>query len=174
MIFLVRSTCFTHVDHHLGIKYWLFNVDYNGKLIFLQWQISRTWFQTELKLPNAFCTVWGKLCCIGHLKATMPCNEDIILLLISLGSPKQTQKMNGGKECDGGTRMVFQLYKFLGWRRVDQMECFTSGEPFLLPALSPSLQPPNKESSLLLWERKILWLVAPQINLNKWSLCWKY
>lgn len=37
-----------------------------GNWFFPQWQISRTWFQTELKLPNAFCTVWEPLRCIGH------------------------------------------------------------------------------------------------------------
>lgn len=37
-----------------------------GNWFFPQWQISRTWFQTELKLPNAFCAVWEQLCCIGH------------------------------------------------------------------------------------------------------------
>lgn len=44
---------------------------------------------------------------------------------------------------------VFQLYKFLWVGSVVwiKMECFTSGEPFLFPALSPSLQPPNKEGT---------------------------
>ena len=71
-------------------------------------------------------------------------------MLISLGSPKQTQKMNGGKECDGGDKDGgLQLYKFLWVGSVVwiKMECFTSGEPFLFPALSPSLQPPNKEGT---------------------------
>lgn len=44
-------------------------------------------------------------------------------MLISLGSPKQTQKMNGGKECDGGDKDggLPAIQVPVGWqRRVDQ------------------------------------------------------
>lgn len=50
-------------------------------------------------------------------------------MLISLERPKQTQKMNGGKECDGGDKEggLPAIQVPVGWqRRVDHNGVFTS------------------------------------------------
>lgn len=150
-----------------------------GNWFFKQWQISRTWFQTELKLPNAFCTVWENCAALAIFEGhDAPKYKDIILLLISLGSPKQTQKMNGGKECgrrgQGWRSSSYTSSCGLAASRWIKMEALHQVSPSCYLHYLQVCSHQIKKYSLFLWERKILWLVAPQINLNKWSLCWKY
>lgn len=98
------------------------------------------------------------LCSLGKtvlhwpfLKAMMPCKIRISSYCWYLwGVPSRHRKWMEARSVTEGTRMeVFQLYKFL-WAGSDawiKMECFMSGEPLLLPALPPSLQPQNEGGS---------------------------